>query len=64
MEKVLIHILYSGDAYSLCSKRLNNVYDENLIKEVPVEDVTIVVTVTGEAGNRKYYFDGQETVLI
>ena len=45
--KSLDSYFVSGDAYSL-SVRGNNPYDE-LIKEVPVEDVTIVVTVTGEA---------------
>ena len=49
----------SGDAYST-SIRADNVWDTVYTTE-PVEDQTIVVTVVGEAGNRKYYFDGVET---
>ena len=49
----------SGDAYST-AVRGDNPYDD-LIKPVEVEDQTIIVTVVGEAGNRKYLFDGVET---
>ena len=57
--KTLESYFVSGEAYIL-SVRGENPFDE-LITRVDGEDQTIVVTVAGEAGNRKYLFDGQET---